>query len=109
MSSTYFHGRPPKSVNFHWRRFALADIPLDDSTKFDDWLRARWEEKDELMEQYLSTGSFPAGKGGHLETEVRTQYWWEFVKIFVMLGGFGLIFNVVMKTTRLLQKLVGAA
>ncbi|KAF8533795.1 hypothetical protein BDD12DRAFT_863490, partial [Trichophaea hybrida] len=29
--STFFQGRPPKSVNMHWRRFAVKDIPLTDS------------------------------------------------------------------------------
>ncbi|KAH9884266.1 acyltransferase-domain-containing protein [Xylariomycetidae sp. FL2044] len=100
LSSTYFQGRPPKSVNFYWRRFALADMPLDNQEKFDLWLRERWYEKDALMEQYISTGRFPAngaGIKGIIETEVRTQYWWEFVKIFVMLGCFGLILNLMLK------------
>ncbi|KAI1336352.1 acyltransferase-domain-containing protein [Xylariaceae sp. FL0016] len=104
LSSTYFQGRPPKSVNFYWRRFAVVDIPLDSQEKFDVWLRERWYEKDALMEQYVSTGRFPAngaGIKGHIETEVKTQYWWEFVKIFVMLGTFGLLFNFLIKTLRL--------
>ncbi|KAI1767971.1 acyltransferase-domain-containing protein [Hypoxylon sp. FL1150] len=103
LSSTYFQGRPPKSVNFYWRRFALADMPLDDQEKFDVWLRERWYEKDALLEQYVSTGRFPAngaGIKGHVETEVRTQYWWEFVKIFVMLGTFGMIFKFMLGTLR---------
>ena len=103
LSSTYFQGRPPKSVNFYWRRFALADIPLDTPEEFDRWLRERWTEKDALMEQYICTGRFPAnasGVKGHIEAEVRTRYWWEFVKIFVMLGAFGLTFNVLLKTFR---------
>lgn len=106
LSSTYFQGRPPKSVNFYWRRFALADIPLDSQEQFDVWLRERWYEKDALLEQYISTGRFPAnGKGiqGHIETEVRTQYWWEFVKIFVMLGTFGMMFNFILTALRRLR------
>ena len=50
LSSTYFQGRPPKSVNFDWRRFRVADIPLQTAEAFDGWLRDRWAEKDELME-----------------------------------------------------------
>lgn len=105
LSSTYFQGRPPKSVNFYWRRFALADIPLDNSDEFDVWLREKWYEKDALMEQYIRTGRFPENatgsvKGGHIESNVRTKYWWEFVKIFTMLGAFGLMLNVVVKTFR---------
>ncbi|KAI1841528.1 hypothetical protein JX266_012280 [Neoarthrinium moseri] len=107
LASTYFRGRPPKSVNFYWRRFALADMPLDDQEEFDRWLRARWYEKDELLEQYVSTGRFPAngaGIKGHIETEVRTQYPWEFLKVFVMLGGFVLIFKFILNS---INRLIG--
>ncbi|KAI0814701.1 acyltransferase-domain-containing protein [Xylaria sp. FL0064] len=107
LSSTYFQGRPPKSVNFYWRRFALADIPLDSQEDFDKWLRERWYEKDALLEQYVSTGRFPAngaGVKGHLETEVKTQYWWEFLKIYMLVGTFGLTFNVMLKLVRFLVR-----
>lgn len=103
LAGTYFQGRPPKSVNFYWRRFAVADIPLGNAEEFDLWLRKVWREKDELLEQYVATGRFPAngaGIKGHIETEVKTKYWWEFVKIFTMLGAFGLIFNVILKVLR---------
>ncbi|KAI1817237.1 acyltransferase-domain-containing protein [Poronia punctata] len=105
LSSTYFQGRPPKSVNFHWRRFAVADIPLDSQEEFDLWLRERWYEKDAIMEQYVSTGRFPANEAGgetHIETEVKTEYWWEFVKIYALVGTFGLLFSIVLKVVRLL-------
>ncbi|KAI0017850.1 acyltransferase-domain-containing protein [Xylariomycetidae sp. FL0641] len=108
LSSTYFEGRPPKSVNFYWRRFALADMPLDNQQEFDAWLRERWYEKDALMEQYMSTGRFPGNNAGsqgqdskgHIETEVRTQHWWEFIKIFYMLGTFVLLFRFMLNTIR---------
>ena len=94
LSSTYLHGQPPKSVNFYWRRFRVADIPLDDPEQFDVWLRERWYEKDALMEQYAATGRFPPspsdavtkGHEGFLETEVRTKYRLEILKIFNVLG-----------------------
>ncbi|KAI1182181.1 acyltransferase-domain-containing protein [Nemania serpens] len=105
LSSTYFQGRPPKSVNFYWRRFAVADIPLDNQEEFDRWLRERWYEKDALMEQYVSTGRFPANeKEGHIETEVKTQHWWEFLRIYMMVGTFGLMFNIVLKLVRLVAR-----
>ncbi|KXX81458.1 putative acyltransferase CST26 [Madurella mycetomatis] len=105
LSGTYFRGQPPKSVNFYWRRFRVADIPLDNQEQFDLWLRERWYEKDALMEQYISTGRFPAspsqvltkGQEGFLETEVRTRYWFEFLQIFTVLGAFGLLINAVLK------------
>lgn len=95
--STYFQGQPPKSVNFYWRRFRVADIPLGDAESFERWLRDRWHEKDALIEQYLTTGRFPStpaaianakkiGKDGFIETEVRTRNWWEFMHIFAVVG-----------------------
>lgn len=99
LSSTYFQGRPPKSVNFHWRRFRVDEIPLEDQAKFDLWLRARWYEKDALMETYLSTGRFPPLENGtatgYIETEVRTKHWFEFTQIFVVVGALGLILRSV--------------
>lgn len=107
LSSTYFQGRPPKSVNFYWRRFRVDDIPLDSAEAFEVWLRERWYEKDALMEQYVSTGRFPAspgeavagtdGKEGFVETEVRTRYPWEFIQIFTVLGVVALLVNVLFK------------
>lgn len=107
LSGTYFRGQPPKSVNFYWRRFRVADIPLENSEKFELWLRDRWYEKDRLMEKYMSTGRFPSSPVksdkveqkavSHIETEVRTKYWWEFIQIFVVLGVFGLASNILAK------------
>jgi len=117
LASTYFQGRPPKSVNFYWRRFSVADIPLGDQEKFDQWLHQRWCEKDALMEEYLSTGRFPASPivpgsingdvEAFVETEVRTKHWWEFVQIFVVLGAFGLLSNVLSKTWSRLIHMLG--
>ncbi|CAI4212889.1 unnamed protein product [Parascedosporium putredinis] len=59
LATTYLQGRPPPSVNFYWRRWRVDDIPLEDAAEFDEWLRARWYEKDALMEGYLQTGRFP--------------------------------------------------
>jgi len=84
----------------YWRRFAISSIPLGDSEKFDVWIRQRWTEKDELLEQYVSTGRFPSseifasahpsGKGasnnGFIETKVRPKHWWEVSQIFSVLA-----------------------
>ncbi|KAL4787791.1 hypothetical protein BJX76DRAFT_345295 [Aspergillus varians] len=67
LRSTYLQGRPPTSVNLYWRRFAVAEIPLDDQQEFESWLRARWVEKDELLEQYFETGRFPSALAGSIE------------------------------------------
>ncbi|KAH8909173.1 acyltransferase-domain-containing protein [Coniochaeta sp. PMI_546] len=114
LSSTYFQGRPPRSVNFYWRRFRVDDIPLQDPEAFDAWLRERWYEKDALMEQYVSTGRFPAspgeavtrGKEGFVETEVRTRYPWEFLQIYTVLGVVGLLVYVAYKLWALIASVV---
>ncbi|KAM4064507.1 acyltransferase domain-containing protein [Hirsutella rhossiliensis] len=100
LGSTYFQGRPPKSVNLYWRRFRLADMPLDDAKKFDSWLREQWYKKDELMEEYLTTGRFPAMAGSdtdYVETAVRTRYPWEILQVFTMTGIVFLIWYNVKK------------
>ncbi|KOS18128.1 putative acyltransferase [Escovopsis weberi] len=95
LSSTYFEGRPPKSVNFYWRRFKLNDIPLDDQAEFDTWLREQWYKKDEFMEQYMTTGRFPKLVGStvdFIETEVRPRYPWEILQIFSVVSICALVF-----------------
>ncbi|KAL4890424.1 hypothetical protein BDV59DRAFT_194976 [Aspergillus ambiguus] len=100
LRSTYLQGRPPTSVNMYWRRFAVADIPLDDQKDFDAWLRARWTEKDQLLDEYFETGRFPtelsgtigtgevtaeqksAASAGYAEAHVRLGHWSEIGRIF---------------------------
>ncbi|KAI9741809.1 MAG: hypothetical protein M1834_000195 [Cirrosporium novae-zelandiae] len=112
LRSTYFQGRPPKSVNMYWRRFAIADIPVDDHDAFDLWLRERWVEKDALLEHYVQNGRFPADEGhdsdgkalgskskvikgaGYIETEVKLSHWSETGQIFVVLGALALLINI---------------
>ncbi|KAF2753637.1 acyltransferase-domain-containing protein [Pseudovirgaria hyperparasitica] len=64
LRSSFFEGRPPKSVNMHWRRFRIADIPLDGPKAFDAWLRNRWREKDYMLAYFAKHTRFPA-----------TSYW----------------------------------
>lgn len=102
LRSTYFQGRPPKSVNMHWRRFAVSTIPVTDPEGFQEWLLARWKEKDELLETFYDTGRFPtdsappgAKDGGYIETEVKLQHWVEVGQIFVVLATLALIANIL--------------
>lgn len=102
LRSTFFQGRPPKSVNMYWRRFPISSIPLDDSTEFQQWLSKCWEEKDQLLEHFRQTGRFPADDDataektkGYIETEVRLTKWYEIGQIFVVLATFALVVNVV--------------
>lgn len=109
LRSTYGQGRPPTSVNMHWRRFAVSEIPLDDQKEFEAWLLARWAEKDQLMDQYFETGRFPselagsieaksatpeqqvAISAGYVESNVRLHHWTELGKIFMVLAGLGFL------------------
>ncbi|KAI9862972.1 MAG: hypothetical protein M1813_004145 [Trichoglossum hirsutum] len=124
LPSTYFQGRPPKSVNMYWRRFAVSTIPIDDQKAFEQWVLDRWIEKDILLEQYLQNGRFPAddkggiedgelltnGSGGkkeprgagYIETEVRPAHWYEIGQVFIVLSALGLVVNVLVKSWRLL-------
>jgi len=110
LRGSYFQGRPPKSVNMHWRRFAIADIPLGDEQVFAAWLAARWREKDDLLQYYIEHNRFPAdaslgvdeaGKqvqgAGWIETEVRPVRGWEFLQVFVPLAAVALCVNVLVQ------------
>ncbi|KAL5425113.1 hypothetical protein PMIN04_002777 [Paraphaeosphaeria minitans] len=110
LRSTYFEGRPPKSVNMHWRRFRITDIPTHSEAAFSDWLLARWREKDDLIEHYLEHGRFPADSGtspavnggaalkgaGWIETEVRSKNPLEVFQILVPVAAFALVVNVLL-------------
>jgi hypothetical protein len=93
----------------YWRRFAVSSIPLDNAQEFEQWIRKRWLEKDDLLELYMRTGRFPPNKqgkslgvengapavggvaSGYIETEVRQRRWWECGQIFVHMIAFGFL------------------
>ena len=82
---TFFQGKQPRSVGLHWRRFRIADIPLEDEEDFAKWVVARWREKDELIEAYLKTGRFPCEGGAMPEVPVATHSPLEYLRIFLPL------------------------
>ncbi|KAF9106865.1 hypothetical protein BGX29_008282 [Mortierella sp. GBA35] len=55
----YLNQAQPKDINMHLRRFAIKEIP-ETEPEFVEWVRARWHEKDELMEEFYTTGRFPS-------------------------------------------------
>jgi hypothetical protein len=94
----------------YWQRFALKDIPLESTEKFDAWIQKRWAEKDALLEQYLTTGRFPANAeetGGiaftgerrpeYIETEVKLRRWYEVGSLYVVVATVALLANAVAK------------
>lgn len=114
LRSTYLQGRPPKSVNMHWRRFAVSEIPLDDQKEFEAWLVARWAEKDQLLEEYHETGKFPTdledsisggesadqkavASAGYAEADVRLVHWTEVGQIFGVLAAVASLFKLLPK------------
>lgn len=120
LRSTYLQGRPPKSVNMYWRRFAVSSIPVSDPKEFEAWLMKVWREKDELLQYFADHGRFPPSDGaepgfdpaifgkkiskadaayrsGYIETEVKLAHWIEIGQIFVILAALALVANVVVK------------
>jgi hypothetical protein len=97
-----FEGRPPKSVNMHFRRFRISDIPIDNDKAFDVWLRNRWREKDYLLEHFVKYDRFPEDhewiikqkrtkKPGpqnakFIETQIKSNNIEEFLSIFAPLS-----------------------
>ena len=98
LRSSFFEGRPPKSVNLFWRRFKISDIPLDNDEAFGRWLTNRWREKDYILEYFNKYNQFPAEdatkalaaaegkrKPNHAKmigTELKGGGWDEFLSIF---------------------------
>ncbi|KAK4497652.1 hypothetical protein PRZ48_010305 [Zasmidium cellare] len=98
LKSSFFEGRPPKSVNMFWRRFKISEIPYQDEDQFSRWLLNRWREKDYILEYYYKFGSFPdeqptqallavegKKKPNHaksISTSVKGGGWDEFLSIF---------------------------
>ncbi|KAK9701433.1 hypothetical protein K7432_011724 [Basidiobolus ranarum] len=61
LKSMYFLNKYPRQVHVHVRRFEMSDVPTDDN-EFTSWIRARWQEKDELMEHFYQNGRFPVSE-----------------------------------------------
>ncbi len=46
-------------IHLHVRRFPIDELP-EQADNLRDWLIERWREKDEMLEGFYATGSFPA-------------------------------------------------
>jgi lysocardiolipin and lysophospholipid acyltransferase len=120
LPGTYFRGRRPPSVNMYWRRFRIADLPLDDDKIFGDWVLARWREKDDLLQYFVENNRFPADKGvspsadggepvkgaGWIETEVKPVKWGEWIQVFIPTGALVLVINVLLKMLNIVLKVL---
>ena len=97
LRSCMFEGRPPKSVNMHFRRFKISAIPIDSDKSFEVWLRNRWREKDYLLEHFNRFNRFPeddkwmlrepktACPAKFIETQIKSNNVEEFLSIFAPL------------------------
>ena len=47
-----------QQIHLHVRRFPIADMP-DSVDGLREWLMARWEEKNQLLDHFYETGTFP--------------------------------------------------
>jgi 1-acyl-sn-glycerol-3-phosphate acyltransferase len=102
LRSSMFEGRPPKSVNMHFRRFKISEIPIDNDKAFEVWLRNRWREKDYLLEHFVRHNRFPeepnwmlkqkqaktkgAMPAKFIETQIKSNNLEEFLSIFAPLS-----------------------
>lgn len=98
LRSSFFEGRPPKSVNMYFRRFKISDIPVENDDAFERWLINRWREKDYILEYFNKYNAFPTEDPGKalaaaegkrkpshakmIGTEVKSGGWDEFLSIF---------------------------
>lgn len=48
----------PRKIHVYWRAYKVVDIPWQDEAKFEQWLQARWQEKDDLLDTFRRTGRF---------------------------------------------------
>ena len=104
----------------YWRRFRVCSIPIPSSSDpspqesevFSQWLMARWNEKEALLEDFARNGRFPAdesnssegehavGKSqgaGFIETEVKLAKWYEIINMFAVMGTFVAVVNMLGK------------
>jgi hypothetical protein len=101
-----FEGRPPPSVNLHFRRFKISTIPLGNDKAFEVWLRNRWREKDYLLEHFVRFNRFPeddkwmitqrdkANPAKFIETQIKSNSVDEFLSIFAPLSSFLMLLSV---------------
>jgi len=113
MTSVFYLGRPPKSVNIHWRRFKIADIPVEDVDGMQKWILDRWMEKDELLDVFSKTKKFPydpsafavdevdnqsSDKGrGFIESKIRMRSTMELAQVYIPILTVVLIINILYK------------
>lgn len=100
--SIWLKSVPPPSIHVHLRTYHVAtQVPLgilegegteEEKLLFDEWLRARWREKDLMMLRFLDEGNFEGvkiegdkeggGGGGKVEWPIEMRHWYEHFEAF---------------------------
>ena len=92
IDKVFFEGAGPEAIHIHVDKYKLSDIPglscsqydplEKPSAAFEEWLRTRFLEKDQLLDQFFATGKFPqvakscaSGLEQTLEVSRKTQDW----------------------------------
>ena len=98
LRSMFFEGKPPKKVHMHWRRFLIKDIPSEPK-EFEQWLYARFVEKDKMLLNFYANGDFEAKHS--VETTIGLRHWSEILDIWTPLASLGLLSNIGAKVNTL--------
>jgi hypothetical protein len=72
LKTLYIDGRKAPTTHVHWRRFDVASLPWQDLDAFDEWLTARWVEKEKLLTDFAEHGSFPSADG-YITIDIRLR------------------------------------
>ncbi|KAF8313848.1 acyltransferase-domain-containing protein, partial [Clavulina sp. PMI_390] len=104
LRSVFFQGVAPPAIHIHMRLTPVSQLPIgtvaarssssgadiaasadpssEETAQFDEWLRGRWTEKDNLMDGFYKDGHFSAREGAGIlsvkgEIPIRIRNWWE--------------------------------
>lgn len=84
MKNLYIEGTGAPRAHMYWRRFAVKEIPFEETKEFEGWVLQRWIEKNELLEQFQQNGVFPAEGDWHVTADVEIQ---SSLEVLQILGG----------------------
>jgi lysocardiolipin and lysophospholipid acyltransferase len=96
----YWKGENASEIHIRVRRWHIpTQVPIQDGPEvFNEWLRARWMEKDEMLKRFYATGSLAVGETEserRLETVIKPMrvrsILWTLVPVFILWGLFWLI------------------
>lgn len=84
----------------HWRKFPINDIP-EDPKEFEQWLYARFVEKDEMLVNFYENGDFKGAKS--VETTIGLRHWSEILDLWTPVAAITLLLNISTKVSNLVS------